>query len=199
MIFSKKQAGRTKEQYERDVGLLYGRDVTTLLIAQAHSYFAHSAREDDHPWREGTVELTGVLSSRGGLADGDLAIRVRLKFLDFSKMDGSIGSCSLTHLLTDEKLPVEQRRLLCEVTINDPENRLARRAFAAVRDAAISRRPFERFRMHIEKVDLQAALAELKKKGVGPYLKVQGFGMWPTVTLPDAPQWAWLDEGDLPY
>jgi hypothetical protein len=143
------------------------------------------------------VSMTGVLSA--GLPTGEHPVRCQLNFIDFDDEPQAIGGAHLTHLLDDEKLPYEDRKLRLEVSINDRGGRLGPRAYEVMRDAAISRQPFARFRLYVENVDADQAIRELREHGTGPGVKVLGLSMWPDITLPDAPKWAWLNEGDDPY
>jgi hypothetical protein len=99
----------------------------------------------------------------------------------------------LTHLTDDEQKESENRKLVLEVSIWDYEGEWRQKSYAALRDAALSGNRFCHFRIETETIEHSDVLIQLREQGYGPTIKVREFSMWPTISLPKAPEWGWKE------
>ena len=85
---------------------------------------------------------------------------------------------------------------MLKVSVWDPDGEWAQKAYECLRDAAVSGSQFCHFRVVTETIDQAVALKlnELVERSYAPTIKLYEFTMWPTITLPKAPDWGWKEQ-----
>jgi hypothetical protein len=181
-----------ENEHEAAVKRVYSYERITLAIARMSYYDAYTGRKDilGEPSKNlDDFTMYGVVNEP--YADAK-RIHCEVKFTDYPSEDDFIGSCLLTHLL-DEKKQSEDRKLMLAVSVWDAGREWRQKSYNVLRDAAISGNRFCHFRIEAETAEHSDALAQLREKGYGPTIRLREFTMWPTITLPNAPEWGWKE------
>jgi hypothetical protein len=135
-------------------------------------------------------QLSGVLHEIG--PGGQPHVHCDLEFVDAEANDGIIGWCVLTAYGTPKNGErIEERPMMLDVKIYDPEKKYRYILYDAMRDAALSGNRFFHVEVKTDCVDETEAIRSMSEKGYGPQLRIRHLRMFPEIILPNAPIWGW--------
>jgi hypothetical protein len=176
--------------HENAVNSIYKYERKTLAIVKMSHYqgfnFHRDALGKQWPKTDNFV-MIGVLDE----TFASKRIHCEVKFTDHRPEDEFVGDCTLTHI--GDEGQSYRRALMLSVSIWDADSYWREASYDCLRNAAISQNRFCHFRIATEITDVPGALAELRERGYCPTVRVHEFTMWPTIILPNAPDWAWKE------
>lgn len=199
MFWGKKKTNtieQSKSDYEQAIKRCYGADRVTLLLYSFEHFTGFNVERGVSPRRvhymyNDGFEMKGVVQI---ILHEARNIPCTLQVHDdIRNEDSHIGSLMLTHLLDDEGMPFELRKVILQVSIFDGGGKYREALCANLRDAALSGNRFISVRLICSPPD-EADEGEpadlMRRRGYGPCRNVRELHIWPSLVLPNVPDWA---------
>ena len=186
---------KAKSQYEWVIKRCYDSESVTLALCSFRHFTGFNWEHGFEPQRVDLVndnfEIGGVIDEFG---PRERHVRCSGRVSDSADPDGYVGGLTLTHMGTNNpKKRREEQELELRFGLCDPTGKYRTALQSNLRDAALSGYQF----IHVELVcepptqeSLADAMAKMRERGDGPRRKIVSLKMWPSIELPDAPNWA---------
>ncbi len=182
-----------KADFESMIRTVYSGERIRLALARIKYFVGYNVRldlDDSVLESPSAFRLSGVLHEEGSRERPH--VHCDLEFDDAEAEDCIIGGCVLTAYETLKKTErIEERPMMLDIRIHDPEKKYRYIAYDAMRDAAISGNRFFHVEIKTDRIDETEAIRSISEKGYGPRIRIHHLRMFPGIILPNAPTWGW--------
>jgi hypothetical protein len=173
----------------------YGR--IRLALARVSCFVGYNVTMGEEVLETTTFDFAGVLHEEG-LQETHVPCEV--EFNDTPVENGTIGLCVLSEVSRTDlsnRERIEERPLMLQVTLFDPDRTYRHIAYNAMRDAAISGKRFMHIEIKTDRVDEAGAIRSLRENGYGPEQRIYHLKLFPEIILPNAPSWGLRRDSDF--